>query len=215
MLSLRMIDLHHIDIVQLTKTAGYIGLTAIILCETGLFLGFFLPGDSLLFAAGLLASQKIFNIYILLPLLIVAAIVGYTVAYWFGDKIGHWLLKRQDSFWFKRRYLIEAHEFYEKHGGKALIFGRLVPIVRTFLPIVAGMAEMTHRRYMIYNVIGAFLWCGVITILGYYLGAVVPNIDAYILPLVLAVIVISILPAIIPLLRRKFCPKCRKTGNSL
>jgi membrane-associated protein len=113
-----MLDfLHHVDIVQLTRAAGYIGLAVIIFCETGLFLGFFLPGDSLLFAAGLLASQKIFNIFLLTPLLIVSAIIGYAIAYWFGDKIGHWLLKRPDSFWFKRRYLIEAHEFYEKHGG--------------------------------------------------------------------------------------------------
>ncbi len=205
--------LHHIDIVQLTKTIGYIGLTAIILCETGLFLGFFLPGDSLLFAAGLLASQQIFNIFILLPLLILAAIAGYAVAYWFGDKIGHWLLKRNDNFWFKKSYLTSAHEFYEKHGGQALIIGRLVPVVRTFLPIVAGMAKMTHRRFTVFNIIGALIWCGGITLLGYYLGTVIPNIDVYLLPLILAIIVISILPAVIHLLRAKYCSRRRKPNG--
>lgn len=201
-----MLDfLHHIDIIQLTRTAGYIGLAAIILCETGLFLGFFLPGDSLLFSAGLLASQQIFNIFLLTPLLIVAAIVGYAIAYWFGDKIGHWLLKRPDTFWFRRRYLTEAHAFYEKHGGKALIIGRLIPVVRTFLPIVAGMAEMTHRRFTLFNVIGALVWCGGVTLAGYYLGAVIPNIDKYILPIVLAIIVISALPPAIHLLRTRYC----------
>ena len=201
-----MLDfLHHIDIIQLTRAAGYIGLAAIILCETGLFLGFFLPGDSLLFSAGLLASQQIFNIFLLAPMLIAAAIVGYAIAYWFGDKIGHWLLKRPDTFWFKQRYLTEAHAFYEKHGGKALIIGRLIPVVRTFLPIVAGMAEMTHRRFTLFNVIGALVWCGGVTLAGYYLGAVIPNIDKYILPIVLAIIVISALPPAIHLLRTRCC----------
>lgn len=205
-----MLDyLRHIDIIQLTQTAGYIGLTAIILCETGLFLGFFLPGDSLLFAAGLLASQRIFNIFILIPLLILAAIVGYSIAYWLGDKIGRWLLKRPDTFWFKRRYLLETHEFYEKHGGKALLIGRLMPIVRTFLPIVAGMAEMTRRRFTLYNIIGAVAWCGGLTLAGYYLGAAIPNIDKYILPMVLGIIVISLLPPVIHFLRVKYGLKRR------
>jgi membrane-associated protein len=209
-----MLDfLHHIDVIQLTRTAGYVGLALIILCETGFFLGFFLPGDSLLFTAGLLAFQGLFNIFILIPLLIAAAIIGYAVAYWFGDKIGHWLLKRPDSLWFKRRYLIEAHAFYERHGGKALILGRLVPIVRTFLPIIAGMAEMSHRRYLFYNIVGALVWAGGVTLAGYYLGSVIPNIDRYILPVVLAVIVISLLPPCIHLLRIKYCSKYRKVGN--
>ncbi len=200
-------SLRHLDIVQLTRAAGYIGLTTIIFCETGLFLGFFLPGDSLLFAAGLLASQHVFNIFILTPLLIAAAILGYALAYWYGDKIGHWLLRRPDSFWFKKQYLQDAHEFYEKHGGKALIIGRLMPIVRTFLPIVAGMAEMTHRRFNLYNIAGACLWCGGISLAGYYLGAAVPNIDKYILPLVLFIIFISILPPLLHLLKRKYSSK--------
>lgn len=195
------------DIVQLTRAAGYIGLTAIIFSETGLFVGFFLPGDSLLFAAGLLASQQVFNIFILTPLLITAAILGYALAYWYGDKIGHWLLRRPDSVWFKKRYLLDAHEFYEKHGGKALIMGRLMPIVRTFLPIVAGMAEMTHRRFTFYNIVGGCLWCGGICIAGYYLGSTVPNIDKYILPLVLIIMIISILPPLFHVVKKRCCSK--------
>ncbi len=211
MLVLKMLDfLNHIDVVKLTKTAGYIGLTLIIFCETGLFLGFFLPGDSLLFAAGLLAAQNIFNIFILVPILIAAAFLGYTIAYWFGDKIGHWLLSRPDNIWFKRKYLIEAHQFYEKHGGKALLLGRWVPIVRTFLPIVAGMAEMTHRRYTFFNIIGAFLWCGGITLAGFFLGGMISNVDRYILPIILGIIFISLLPPIIHCLRVKFSSKSHK-----
>jgi membrane-associated protein len=205
--------IHHLDIVQLTRTAGYIGLTLIIFCETGLFLGFFLPGDSLIFAAGLLASQKVFNIFFLTPLLIAAAIIGYALAYWFGDKIGHWLLKRPDSVWFKKRYLMEAHEFYEKHGGKALIIGRLMPIVRTFLPIVAGMAEMTQRRFTYYNIIGAIIWCGGISVAGYFLGSTIPHVDKYLLPLVLLIIVVSFLPALFHLLKAKYCPKSKRQSD--
>lgn len=192
--------LHHIDIVQLTKAAGYIGLTAIIFCETGIFLGCFLPGDSLLFAGGLLAAQGFFHIWLLTPLLIAAAILGYALAYWLGEKIGRWLLKRPDRFWFKKAYITQTHEFYEKHGGKALIIGRFMPIVRTFLPIVAGLADMSVRRYMLYNILGGFLWCGGLTLLGYYLGNSIPNIDKYIIPLILGIIVLSILPPVIHIL---------------
>lgn len=211
-----MLDfLQHIDIIQLTRVAGYIGLTAIIFAETGLFLGFFLPGDSLLFTAGLLASQGIFSIFLLVPLLIIAAIVGYTLAYWIGGKFGHWLLKREDSVWFKKRYLIQAHEFYEKHGGKALIIGRLLPIIRTFLPIVAGMAAMTYRRYSLFNVIGALIWCGGVTLMGYFLGNILPNAEKYLLPLVLLIIVLSFLPAVIHLLHARCKLRCRKPNASI
>lgn len=195
--------IQHMDIIQLTKAAGYIGLTLIIFCETGIFLGFFLPGDSLLFAAGLLAAQGLFHIWLLLPLLIAAAILGYAQAYWLGEKIARWLVKQPDRFWFKKSYLAETHEFYEKHGGKALIIGRFVPIVRTFLPLVAGLAKMSAARYMLYNIVGGLLWCGGVTLLGYFLGNSIPNIDKYILPLVLGIIVLSILPPLIHVLRAR------------
>lgn len=188
--------LQHLDMVQLATTVGTIGLIAIVFAETGIFLGFFLPGDSLLFAAGLLASQGLFDISFLVPALIIAAFLGYALAYWFGGHLGNWLLKREDSFWFKKRYLIEAGHFYQRHGGKALIIGRLVPVVRTFVPIVAGMAKMPYKSYLIYNIVGALVWAGGITLLGYYLGTLFPDAGHYILPLVIVIIVLSILPAV-------------------
>ena len=199
-----MLDfLHHFNITEWVSTLGYTGLLVIVFLETGLFFGFFLPGDSLVFAAGLLASKHIFNIWILVPSLIVVAILGYTVGYWFGDKLGHWLMERKDSFWFKKRYVHQAQEFYKKHGGKALVLGRLIPIVRTFVPIVAGMADMRYRSYLLYNVIGAFAWGGAITLAGYYLGTLIPTAGNYILPFVLVIVFASILPGIIHFLRKR------------
>lgn len=206
-----MLDfIHHVDIVQITKMAGYIGLTAIIFMETGLFIGFFLPGDSLLFTAGLLSGQGFFNIYLLVFLLIVAAILGYWVAYWLGSQLGHWLMKREDSFWFKKKYIIQAHEFYEKHGGKALIIGRLMPVIRTFVPIVAGMAGMSQRRYAFYNVVGSLVWCGGVTLAGFFLGSIIPDASHYILPIAILIIVVSLLPGLIHLVRSKYKPSVRK-----
>ena len=193
----------HFDIVQWVSTLGYVGLLLIVLIETGFFFGFFLPGDSLVFAAGLLASKGIFNIWILVPSLVLTAIVGYTIGYWFGDKLGHWLLKRKDSFWFKRRYIEQAHDFYERHGGFALVVGRLVPVVRTFAPIVAGMASMQYRRYFLFNVMGAIIWGGLITLLGFYVGALIPDAGHYILPAVLLIVFISILPGVIHYLKSR------------
>ncbi len=186
----------HFDITKWVQTLGYVGVLLIIFLETGIFLGFFLPGDSLLFAAGLLASQDIFNVWLLTPLMIVTACAGYFVAYWFGEKLGNWLLRRNDSLLFKKHYLIQAGKFYEKHGGKALVLGRLVPILRTFVPIVAGMAKMQYRTYVLFNIIGAFIWAGGVTLIGYYLGSLVPGIGKYILPVALCVIFLSITPAI-------------------
>lgn len=187
--------LHHFDITHLVKTIGYIGVLTIIFLETGLFV-FFLPGDSLLFAAGLLASQQIFNVWLLSSLAIVTAIAGYFISYWYGEKLGGWLLKREDTFLFKKRYLIQAKDFYEKHGGKALILGRLVPILRTFVPVVAGMARMRYRSYIIFNVVSAFVWAGGVTLVGYYLGRALPDAGRYILPIIILIIIISVAPGI-------------------
>lgn len=195
--------LHHFDVTYWVATLGYFGLILIVLIETGFFFGFFLPGDSLVFAAGLLASKGVFNIWILVPALVLTAIVGYLVGYWFGDKLGHWLMRRNDSFWFKKRYIHQAHEFYTRHGGKALVIGRLVPVVRTFAPIVAGMAEMRYQRFVMYNVMGALLWAGCITLLGFYLGALIPDAGHFILPAVFLIILISILPGIIHYIKNR------------
>lgn len=189
--------MHNFDITHWVTTLGYVGIITIIFLETGVFACFFLPGDSLVFSAGLLAAKGIFNIEILVPALIVTAFARYTLGYWFGNKLGYWLMKQPESFFFKKKYITQAHEFYERHGGKALVLGRLVPVVRTFVPIVAGMANMPHRRYVIYNVIGAVLWGGGVTMAGYYLGSILPQASSLILPIVLVIVVISVIPGVV------------------
>ncbi|OGO92581.1 MAG: hypothetical protein A3F41_06675 [Coxiella sp. RIFCSPHIGHO2_12_FULL_44_14] len=188
--------LHTIDLTQWVSMLGYLGVLSVIFLETGLFLGFFLPGDSLLFTAGLLASQGLFNIWLLVSLVFIVAIAGYFLSYWYGEKFGFWLLKREDSLFFKKRYLLQAKAFYEKHGGKALILGRLMPIVRTFVPVVAGMAQMPYRRYVIFNIVGAVIWVGGVTLGGFYLGQIIPNAERYLLPIVLLIILISVAPGL-------------------
>lgn len=192
-----------ININEIVMTLGFAGVIFIIFAETGLFLGFFLPGDSLLFAAGLLASQHVFNIQWLTASIIAAAFLGYTFGYWFGAKLGSWLVKQPDRWYFKRRYLDDAHAFYEKHGGKALLLARLVPIIRTFVPIVAGMGKMSFVRYTIYNFFGALVWGGGVTLAGYFLGQSIPNAEKYILPITLAVIILSIVPGIVHLCQKR------------
>jgi membrane-associated protein len=182
---------------------GYFGVVAIIFAGPGLFIGFVLPGDSVLFTAGLLASQKIFHMSILLPSVILAAFVGYQVGYWFGARMGGWLLKHPDRWYFKRRYINDARTFYEKHGGKALLIARLIPVVRTFVPIVAGMASMKKGPYLIYNFLGSVIWAGGVTTLGYYLGRSIPNAQHYILPIVLGIVVLSLLPGLLHFRKKK------------
>lgn len=192
-----------ININEIVMTIGFIGVVFIIFAETGLFLGFFLPGDSLLFAAGLLASQHVFEIKLLVSCVIAAAFLGNAVGYWFGAKLGGWLIKRPDRWYFKKRYIEDAHAFYDRHGGKALVMARLVPIARTFVPIVAGMGKMPLLRYTIYNIVGALIWGGGVTLAGYYLGQSIPNAEKYILPITGLIIVVSVLPGLIHLYQRR------------
>jgi membrane-associated protein len=193
--------LTHLDMTESISAIGYLGLVLIVFIETGAFFGFFLPGDSLLFVSGVLAAQGVFDIKILIPLMALTAFLGYCVGYWFGARLGDWLLRRRESFWFRKRYLERARNFYDRHGGKTLLFGRLVPIVRTFIPIVAGMAKMPLRKYLIFNAIGALLWAFALPILGYSLGEVIPDAGKYVLPVVVLVIIISILPGIFEYIR--------------
>lgn len=183
----------------LVQAGGYVGLTAIIFAETGLLIGFFLPGDSLLVTAGLLATQPKFglNMWLLGLLLTVAAIVGNTVGYYIGLYSGPRLFKRDDSLLFKKKHLFRAQAFYERHGGKTLIIARFMPIVRTFVPVVAGLGRMPFRTYTAYNVLGAVLWIWSMLFIGYFLGSVVPGIEHHITKVILAVIFLSLLPAII------------------
>jgi membrane-associated protein len=177
------------------KTAGYAGLFGIIFAESGLLIGFFLPGDSLLFTAGFLASQGYLNIWILAPLLFVAAVTGDSVGYTFGYRVGPKIFKKEDSLFFHKDHLVKAQNFFQKHGGKTIILARFLPVVRTFAPILAGVGKMRYATFLFYNVVGGLLWAAGLTFLGFFLGKVVPDIDKYLLPIVLVIIVVSIAPS--------------------
>src|SRR5919199_1372896 len=152
----------HFDLQQIIIAFGYLGVWAIIFAESGLFFGFFLPGDSLLFTAGFLASQGVFDawggIWTLSLLCGVAAILGDSTGYAFGKRVGPRLFNRDDSRWFHKRHLRRAHDFYERHGGKAIVLARFMPFVRTFAPIVAGMGAMNYPRFLFFNVVGGVVW---------------------------------------------------------
>ena len=192
-----------LDPATLIAWAGYVGLTAIIFTETGLLFGFFLPGDSLLFTAGLFASQGKLDVYQLGALLTVAAIVGDSVGYAIGKATGPRIFSKPDSLLFNRKHLIRAQDFYAKHGGKTIIIARFMPIVRTFAPVVAGVGQMDYRRFITYNVVGGFLWVWSMLFTGYFLGRYIPGVDKHIEKIILLVIFLSILPGIISWLRER------------
>jgi membrane-associated protein len=187
------------DLTSIIKTVGLIGVVAIVFAESGLLIGFFLPGDSLLFTAGFLASQKIdgkeiFNIWLLVPLCFLAAVLGDNVGYWFGKKVGPRLFNKEDSLFFSKQNLYRAQAFYEKNGGKTILLARFLPVVRTFAPIVAGVGKMKYSAFIFYNVIGGFLWAVGVTLAGYFLGSAIPDIDKFLLPIIILIILLSIAP---------------------
>jgi membrane-associated protein len=194
-------SLLHLDLVWLVKTVGYVGLFAIIFAESGLLIGVLFPGDSLLFAAGFLASQGYLQLPLLIIVCVTAAITGDSVGYAFGHRVGRRLFERPDSRWFKRKHLLATEAFYEKHGGKTIIIARFLPIVRTFAPIVAGVGAMRYRRFLMFNVVGGLLWGAGVPIAGYQLGQWIPDVDRYLLPIILDIIILSTLPTFIHLIR--------------
>ena len=179
--------------------AGYVGLTIIIFAETGLLVGFFLPGDSLLVTAGLLAADPAFglNVWLLGLILTVAAIVGDTVGYHVGKATGPRIFTREDSLFFLKSHLLKAQAFYEKHGGKTIIIARFMPIVRTFAPVVAGVGQMRYASFLVYNVVGGVLWIWSMLIVGYVLAKTVPGVATHVEKVILVVVFLSILPGII------------------
>lgn len=191
------------NLVNLIKAVGLLGVFGIIFSETGLLIGFFLPGDSLLFTAGFLASQGIFNIIVLIVVTFIGAVVGDSVGYAFGKKIGPKIFNKKDSFIFKKENLLKAQSFYEKHGAKTIVLARFVPIVRTFVPIVAGVGEMNYSTFLTYNLIGGGLWTIGICLAGYFLGTLIPNVDKYLLPIILLIIFLSILPPVVEYIKSK------------
>lgn len=192
------------DLPQFIYAFGYVGLFGIVFAETGLFFGFFLPGDSLLFTAGLLSSQKLFSIWILIPLVIVGAILGDSFGYWFGAKVGPKIFNKEDSFFFHKRHIERTQKFYLKHGAKAVFLARFVPLVRTFVPILAGVGGMPYKIFVRHNILGGFAWGGGMTVLGYTLGKSVPGIEHYLTFIILGIIAISFLPIARELIKDRF-----------
>lgn len=191
------------DPTGLIMWGGYVALTIIIFAETGLLIGFFLPGDSLLVSAGLIAAHGTLDVWFMCLILSAAAILGQTVGYAIGHAAGPRLFAREDSMFFKRSHLQRAHDFYEKHGGITIVLARFMPIVRTFVPVVAGAARMNYKRFQLYNVIGGILWvCGMLMI-GYGLGRYIPGIEKHIDKVIILVIAVSLAPALIGAWRRK------------
>lgn len=200
----------HLDILKIVESFGYLGLFAVIFAESGLFVGAFLPGDSVLFTAGFLASQGVLNIFILIPLLFVAAVLGDSVGYTFGHKVGRKLFAKEDSLLFRKQHLIRAKEFYEKYGGKTITIARFLPVVRTFAPIVAGIGDMEYRRFLLFNLLGGFLWAVCLPLAGFFLGNLIPNVDKYLLPIVVIIVIASVAPTAIHLLKERTNEKMEK-----
>jgi membrane-associated protein len=184
------------NLISLINTAGYIGIFAIIFAESGLFIGFFLPGDSLLFTAGFLASQGYFNVYLLAGLAFIGAVTGDSIGYSFGRKVGKKIFNKEDSLFFNKKNIDKAQKFYEKYGSKTIVYARFVPIVRTFAPIVAGVGDMHYKTFLSYNIIGGAIWTLGMTFGGYFLGNIVPDVDKYLLPILAVIVILSLLPTI-------------------
>ena len=190
-----------IDLISLIHAVGLLGIFAIVFAESGLLLGFFFPGDSLLFTAGFLASQGYTNIWILAGGAFVAAVLGDNVGYAFGKRIGPRIFTRERSLLFRPEYLLRAQRFYEQHGGKAIVFARFMPAIRTFAPILAGVGAMRYSRFFSYNIIGGAIWALGLPLIGYTLGNTIPNIDHYLIPIIIAIIVLSSIPSVVAILR--------------
>lgn len=193
----------HFDLVSLIQTAGYIGVFAIVFIESGLLVGFFFPGDSLLFTAGFLSSQNYFNIYILAIGCFIAAIAGDSAGYLIGHRWGRKLFNKENSLLFHKDHLIRAQHFYEKHGGKTIILARFMPVIRTFAPVVAGIGEMKYGTFVFFNFIGAFLWAIGMTTAGYFLGSLIPadKFEKYLIVFVILIILASVAPGIYHILK--------------
>jgi membrane-associated protein len=198
-------DLFHkiYDVESLVRVGGVVGLSAIVFTETGLLIGFFLPGDSLLVTAGLFAARGDLKVAPLLIALSIAAIIGDTVGYNIGARTGPRLFTRQDSLLFNRKHLITTKDFYERHGPFTIVIARFVPIMRTFAPVVAGIGAMEYRRFLAYNVAGGIGWVSLTALGGYFLGQMIPNIHDHLHKVIAIVIVLSLLPAALKVARDK------------
>lgn len=191
------------DVQGLIQWGGLFMICAIVFAETGLMVGFFLPGDSLLVTAGVFAAAGLLDLVSLLFLVSLCAIIGDQLGYYIGQRTGQALFKRENSLLFKRNHVLKAQAFYEKYGAKTIVIARFVPIVRTFAPVVAGVGKMAYRRFVTYNIAGGGLWVFSMVLTGYFLGSAVPNINDHIHIIIGIVIFLSILPAIIEVIRHR------------
>lgn len=197
------IVLNFINPLKLITSFGYLGIFLIIFAESGLLFGFFFPGDSLLFTAGLLSFKGILNLWLLIGLTFLAAVLGDNVGYSFGRRVGAKLFVREKSLLFDKDHLVKARQFYEKHGAKTIVLARFMPFIRTFAPIVAGIGQMNYRTFLIYNLVGGFLWSAGLPLAGYFLGSLIPDIDKFLLPIISLIVVLSILPGTLHLLKER------------
>ena len=191
------------DVQGIIRWGGLLAITGIVFAETGLMVGFFLPGDSLLVTAGLFAAMGELNIWWLLVLGSVSAVAGDAVGYWIGFKAGVPLYRRRQTWFFRRDHLLRAREFYRRHGGKTIVIARFVPIIRTFAPVVAGVAKMTYPRFFKFNVWGGIGWVCSMSLLGYFLGRAFPGMLKHVEVVIVVVIAVSLLPGVIEYLRSR------------
>lgn len=204
------------DAQSIISNGGFYLLLIVVYAETGLFFGFFLPGDYLLFLAGILSAAGIIQvpIYTLVLSLIAAGILGNYTGYWFGYRTGPVLFNKNDSFFFKKRYIAVAEEFYAKYGGMALILGRFFPIVRTFAPIFAGIVKVDLKKFTIYNIVGSVAWVTILTLAGYFLGRRFPQLKDYMQYVILALIIITTIPLVVAFVKKKFANEdCSDTNT--
>ena len=182
------------DIMPLVQNIGLLGIFLFVFAESGLFFGFFLPGDSLLFTAGILASAAYFDLPVLLIGCFLSAVLGDSLGYWFGQRVGPGIFSRPDSFFWSKQNLEKTSLFFERHGNKTIVLARFVPIVRTFAPILAGAARMRYSTFLFWNIFGGLFWAVGLILAGYFLGSLVPGVDRYILPIIALIVILSLLP---------------------
>jgi len=199
--------MHLLDPKLIVETIGLFGTSFIVFAESGLFFGFFLPGDSLLFSAGLIASQGHMNILLLLFLAFISAVFGDNVGYFTGNRLGKRLFAKEDSWIFKKSYIEKTEAFFKKYGKKSVILARFIPIIRTFTPILAGAGKMEYRTFITFNIIGGFLWTWGIILSGFFLGSFFPATEKYLTPIIIVVIIISFIPAVFEIVKNNLQKK--------
>jgi membrane-associated protein len=192
-----------LDPVSLIHSGGMLAIFLIILAESGLFFAFFLPGDSLLFASGILASQGYVSLSLVILTVFVAGMLGGIIGYIFGKKVGPKIFTKDESVFFKRSHIARTEKFFARYGAYAVMLARFAPIVRTFMPIIAGVGHMKKRWFLTFNMLGALAWAIIVPVLGYYVGPKIPNVDAYIMPVIIGIIIISIIPLLFSALIHK------------